>query len=110
MKQRKIPLRMCVVTKERLEKKDLIRIVRTPEKEIIIDLTGKANGKGAYVKKDQEVIKKAMQNKIIDRALEVEVPKSIYEELLNKIEKEGEVKWWMLKNMPKVSIYPLQKC
>ncbi len=92
MKQRKIPLRMCVVTKERLEKKDLIRIVRTPEKEIIIDLTGKANGKGAYVKKDQEVIKKAMQNKIIDRALEVEVPKSIYEELLNKIEKEGEVK------------------
>ena len=65
MKQRKIPLRMCVVTKERFEKKDLIRIVRTPEKEIIIDLTGKANGKGAYVKKDIDVIKKAQKNKII---------------------------------------------
>ena len=92
MKQRKIPLRMCVVTKERFEKKDLIRIVRTPEGLVEIDLTGKKNGKGAYVKKDLEVIKKAMQNKIIDRALEVEVPNSIYEEIKTIIEKDGEVK------------------
>lgn len=92
MKQRKIPLRMCVVTKERFEKKDLIRIVRTPEGLVEIDLTGKKNGKGAYVKKDLEVIKKAMQNKIIDRALEVEVPASIYEEIETIIEKDGEVK------------------
>ncbi len=92
MKQRKIPLRMCVVTKERFEKKDLIRIVRTPEGLVEIDLTGKKNGKGAYVKKDLEVIKKAMQNKIIDRALEVEVPTSIYEEIKTIIEKDGEVK------------------
>ena len=92
MKQRKIPLRMCVVTKERFEKKDLIRIVRTPEGLGEIDLTGKKNGKGAYVKKDLEVIKKAMQNKIIDRALEIEVPNSIYEEIKTIIEKDGEVK------------------
>ena len=92
MKQRKIPLRMCVVTKERFEKKDLIRIVRTPEGLVEIDLTGKKNGKGAYVKKDLEVIKKAMQNKIIDRALEIEVPNSIYEEIKTIIEKDGEVK------------------
>ncbi len=92
MKQRKIPLRMCVVTKERFEKKDLIRIVRTPEKEIIIDLTGKANGKGAYVKKDIDVIKKAQKNKIIDRALEQDVPTSIYEEIINRIKKDGEAK------------------
>ncbi len=92
LKQRKIPLRMCVVTKERLEKKDLIRIVRTPEGLVEIDLTGKKNGKGAYVKRNLEVIKKAMQNKIIDRALEIEIPTSIYEEICRILEKDGEEK------------------
>ncbi len=91
MKQKKIPLRMCVVTRERYEKRELIRIVRTPEGEVIVDETGKANGKGAYLKKDREVIEKARKNKILDRTLEVEVPDSIYEELFTKIEKEGEM-------------------
>ena len=85
MKQRKIPMRTCVITKEKCEKKDLIRIVRTPEKEVKVDLTGKLNGKGAYLKKDVEVIKKAHQNKILDRVLEIEVPDAIYEELINII-------------------------
>ncbi len=85
MKQRKIPMRTCVITKEKCEKKDLLRVVRTPEKEVKVDLTGKLNGKGAYLKKDVEDIKKAHQNKILDRVLEIEVPDAIYEELINII-------------------------
>ena len=77
---KKIPMRTCVITKEKLEKKELIRVVRTPEKEVIVDLTGKANGKGAYLKRDLDVINKAEKNKVLDRVLEVSVPASIYEE------------------------------
>jgi len=83
MKEKKAILRTCVVTRESLEKKDLFRVVRTPEKNVIIDLKGKANGRGAYLKKDKEVILKAKKNKILDKQLEVSVPDSIYEELLN---------------------------
>ncbi|MBQ9834138.1 MAG: YlxR family protein [Bacilli bacterium] len=84
MKVKKIPMRMCIITREKCEKKDLIRIVRTPEKNIIIDETGKANGKGAYLKKDKEVIEKAQKTKALNRVLEVEIPDSIFEELKNK--------------------------
>ena len=61
MKQKKIPMRTCVVTNEKYPKKELIRVVRTPEGNIIVDETGKANGRGAYLKKDKEVIKKAQK-------------------------------------------------
>ena len=86
MKVKKIPMRTCVVTKEKLEKRELLRIVRTPNKEIIIDLTGKANGRGAYLKKDKEVKNKAKKSKIIDRILEIEIPDEIYEEALKVCE------------------------
>lgn len=85
MAQKKIPMRTCIVSHEKLEKKDLIRIVRTPSNEIIIDDFGKANGRGAYLKKDKDVILKAKQSKILDKHLEVQVPDIIYEELLQKI-------------------------
>ncbi len=85
MKEKKLVLRTCVCSKEVCEKKDLFRIVRTPEKEVIIDLKGKANGRGAYLKKDKDIIIKAMNSKILDKKLEVEVPASIYEELLRLI-------------------------
>lgn len=89
MKQKKIPLRMCVVTHEKYEKRELLRIVRTPEGEVVLDPTLKQNGKGAYLKKDVSVINKARKNKILDRALEVEVPDCLYDEMLNNIlEKE----------------------
>lgn len=81
MKVRKVPMRTCVVTHEKCEKKELIRIVRTPEGEVVIDETGKKNGKGAYLKCSLEVIEQAKKNKALDRALEVEVPECIYEEL-----------------------------
>ena len=78
---KKIPMRSCVVTKEKLPKQELIRIVKDNTNHIFIDQTGKANGRGAYLKKDIDVIKKAKQNKILDRRLEIEIPESIYEEL-----------------------------
>lgn len=82
---KKIPMRSCVVSHEKCEKKDLLRIVRTPEKEVIIDVTGKANGRGAYLKKNEEVIKKAKQTKVLEKVLEVSIPDSIYDEMLEKI-------------------------
>lgn len=78
---KKVPLRSCVITKEKLEKKDLFRIVRTPSKEIIIDERGKSNGRGAYLKKDINVINKAEKSKVLDRILNCEVPSKIYEDL-----------------------------
>ena len=85
MKQKKIPMRSCVVTKERLEKRDLIRIVRSPSNEVFVDLTGKMNGRGEYIKKDANVIEKAKKSKILDRHLEVCVPDKIYEELMKYV-------------------------
>ena len=85
MKPKKIPLRTCVVSHEKCEKKDLFRVVRTPLGEVIVDWTLKANGRGAYLKKDESIILKAKKSKILDRNLEVIVPDSIYEELLNNL-------------------------
>lgn len=82
---KKIPMRTCVVTGEKCEKKDLIRIVRTPLGEVMVDETGKQNGKGAYLKLEQSVIAKAQKSKILNRKLEIEVPDSIYEELKRKV-------------------------
>lgn len=84
---KKIPLRTCVVTREKLEKKDLIRVVRTPNGEVVIDETGKLNGRGAYLKKDIDVINKAEKNKILNKHLEVEVKSDVFEELKKMIEK-----------------------
>ena len=81
MKTKKIPLRTCVVTKEALPKKELLRIVRTPEKEVIVDITGKANGRGAYIKKDLEVLEKAKKSKILDKRLECTIGEEVYDEI-----------------------------
>lgn len=78
---KKIPMRSCVVTKESLPKKELIRVVRDKSGNVTIDLTGKQNGRGAYLKKDLDVIKKAKTSKILERVLDVTIPDSIYEEL-----------------------------
>ena len=87
MKQKKIPMRTCVVTKEKYPKYELIRIVRDTSGEVKVDLTGKLNGKGAYLKKELEVIEKAKKTKILERFLEVAVPDSVYDELENNINK-----------------------
>ena len=82
---KKIPLRMCIVSREKCEKKDLFRIVRMPDGNVIYDKSGKQNGKGAYLKKDKEVILKAQKSKVLDHALEVSVPDVLYDELLGEI-------------------------
>ena len=84
MKPKKIPMRTCVVTHEKYPKKELIRVVRTPENTVIVDETGKQNGRGAYLKKDIEVINKAKQSKILEKHLEISIEDKIYEELLEK--------------------------
>lgn len=83
MKVRKIPMRTCVVTHEKYPKIELIRIVRTPEKNVIIDEKGKANGRGAYLKKDKDVIEKARKSKILEKHLEIKISDEIYDELIN---------------------------
>ena len=85
MKNRKVPMRSCVVSHEKLPKKELVRVVRTPEGNVIVDTTGKANGRGAYLKLSLEVIDKAEKSKILDRTLEVTVLPSTYEELRNLV-------------------------
>lgn len=82
MKTRKIPMRTCTVTHEKLPKKELVRVVRTPEGEVKVDLTGKLNGRGAYLKKDEEVILKAKKSKILEKHLETQIDDTVYEELL----------------------------
>ena len=87
MKVKKIPMRTCVVTKEKCEKKELLRIVRTPQNEVIIDVSGKRNGREAYLKKNRQVILKAKSTKILDKVLEVEIPDIVYDEAIKICEK-----------------------
>ncbi len=87
MKVKKIPLRTCVVTREKLPKKDLLRIVRTPEGVVVADESGKMNGRGAYIKKDVSVLEQAKKKKILERHLECTIEESVYEDIREKIEK-----------------------
>lgn len=81
MIQKKIPLRSCVITREKLSKKELIRVVKDNTGKVFVDINGKANGRGAYLKKDLDVLKKARLNKQLDKHLEVVVPETIYNEI-----------------------------
>ena len=85
---RKIPMRKCVVTQERFPKKDLIRVVRTPEKTVEIDLTGKKNGHGAYISKSLDTLALAKKNKALQSALEIEISEEVYQELESIITNE----------------------
>lgn len=87
MKNRKIPMRSCVVTKEKLPKIELLRIVKTPEGNIVADESGKLNGRGAYIKKDITVLDKAKKSKILDKILETEISEDIYDEITKIINK-----------------------
>lgn len=81
MKVKKIPMRTCCVTHEKCEKRNLLRVVRTPDGKCIVDITGKANGRGAYLKKEIDVINMAQKSKILERVLEIGVGEEIYEQL-----------------------------
>ena len=79
---KKIPMRKCVATNEKLPKRDLIRVVRIKEGELFVDATGKKNGRGAYLKRSKEAIELAKKKGALKRALEVDIPDEIYEELM----------------------------
>ena len=87
MKNKKIPMRSCVVTKEKLPKNELLRIVKTPEGNILADITGKLNGRGAYIKKDLQVLEQAKKNKVLEKRLECTIEDTVYEEIKRLLEK-----------------------
>jgi predicted RNA-binding protein YlxR (DUF448 family) len=78
---KKVPLRKCVATQEQLPKKELIRIVKNNENLVFVDLSGKKNGRGAYLKKSLAALEIAMKKNSLGRALEIAIPNEIYDEL-----------------------------
>lgn len=84
VRQHKIPMRQCTGCGERKEKRDLIRIIKTPEGEIIVDLTGKKNGRGAYICNSTECLRLARRRKSLERSLKTVISQEIYD----KLEKE----------------------
>ncbi len=87
MKNRRIPLRTCVVTKEQFPKNELLRVVRDNEGNVSVDETGRMNGRGAYLKKDIEVLEKARKTKILENRLECKIEDSVYDKIKEIIEK-----------------------
>ena len=87
MKVKKIPQRTCIITKEKLPKQELLRIVRAPEGYVTVDETGKMNGHGAYIKKDIAGLEKAIKTKALEKKLECNIEDAVYEEIRKIIEK-----------------------
>jgi predicted RNA-binding protein YlxR (DUF448 family) len=87
--RKKVPMRKCVATGEMKPKKELVRIVRSKEGEVSIDLTGKKSGRGAYLSKDKEAVQLAKKKNILSNHLEVSIGETLYEELLELIEKDN---------------------
>ena len=81
---KKIPVRQCVGCREMIPKKDLLRVIRTPEEEVVLDSTGKQNGRGAYLCRSTECFAKARKSKGLERSLKVSIPDEVYD----KLEKE----------------------
>lgn len=80
-----IPQRMCVVTREKTDKNKLLRIVKDNLGNVFVDVTGKKNGKGAYITKDLEVLETAKKKKVLEKVFEIEDLTSVYEEIYNLI-------------------------
>ncbi|MFP4177696.1 MAG: RNase P modulator RnpM [Acholeplasmataceae bacterium] len=85
-KTKRVPLRTCVVTREVLPKRELIRVAATKDGRVSVDPTGKAHGRGAYLKLDAEVISQARKTKALDRKLETDVPDDIYDQLMELVD------------------------
>lgn len=85
MKQKKIPLRRCNGCNEQKPKKELIRIVKSPDGEISLDLTGKKSGRGAYICNDLECLRKAGKSRRIDKTFEMTIPDEVYKSLEEQI-------------------------
>lgn len=90
MKQKKIPMRRCTGCNEQKPKKELVRVVKTPDGEILLDLTGKMSGRGAYICHSAECLKKARKSKRIDRTFEITIPDEVYKQMEEEISKDDE--------------------
>ena len=84
--EKKIPMRQCLGCREMKPKKDLIRVVRSPEGEISLDFKGKASGRGAYICHDPQCLKKAIKSKALERAFSTQIPPEIYDKLNEQME------------------------
>ncbi|HOA34556.1 MAG: YlxR family protein [Clostridiales bacterium] len=90
MRVKKQPIRRCTGCGESKPKRELVRVVRSPEGEISIDKTGKKNGRGAYICPNPECLKKAKKAKRLDRSFEMQVPDEIYEQLEKELSTDGD--------------------
>ncbi len=84
--QKKIPMRQCMGCQQRKEKKELIRVVRSPEGLVSLDFGGKVNGRGAYLCPNPECLKRAQKTNVLARKLETEIPQEIYDRLKKEME------------------------
>ena len=84
--QKKIPQRQCMGCRERKAKKEMIRVVRSPEGNVSLDFGGKMNGRGAYICPNPDCLKRALKSKALDRSLEVTIPEEVYERLAKEME------------------------
>ena len=89
MQQKRIPQRQCMGCRERKEKREMIRVVRSPEGEISLDFRGKAPGRGAYICPNAECLKRAIRAKSLERSLDVAIPAEIYARLEQEMEVGG---------------------
>ena len=86
---KKIPLRQCIGCGEMKSKKEMIRVLKTTEDEIVIDATGRRNGRGAYICPSMECFKKAVKSRGLERSLKMAIPKEVYEALEKEMEQIG---------------------
>ena len=86
VKPRKIPQRQCVGCRTMMDKKALVRVVKTPENEVVLDLTGKKSGRGAYVCPAMECLKKARKSRALERAFELSIPDEVYDAMEAQME------------------------
>lgn len=77
----KIPMRQCTGCREMKNKKEMLRVLKTAEGEILLDATGRKNGRGAYICRSEECLEKAMKNRGLERSLKTQIPEAVYEEL-----------------------------
>ena len=87
--QKKIPQRQCMGCRERKAKRELIRVVRGTDGTVMLDFSGKVNGRGAYICPSMECLKKARKTKALDRSLEVTIPEEVYDRLTKELEVSG---------------------
>ena len=87
MVNKKVPMRQCVGCGEMKSKKEMIRVIKTPEEEIILDATGRKNGRGAYLCASMECLSKAIKRKGLERSLKVSIPKEVYDSLEQEMSK-----------------------